>query len=86
MPADVDIEATVHVYNNDEHQVDPVILRNLTIQTVPIASRGILCEIQTLGVIDKCQKSEKTSTALEKIFSKIHHYSDISIEILQIKK
>ena len=86
MPADVDFESTVHVYNNDEHQVDPVILRNLTIQTVPIASRGILCEIQTIGVIDKCQKSEKISTALEKIFSKNHHFIIIATSALKFSR
>ena len=39
-----------------------------------------MCEIQPVEVVDTCQKSEKTSLALENIFSKIHLSDDLTYE------
>ena len=78
--ADVNLEATLHSYIYDEHQVVPVTFRNLTTQTVSAAPTGILCEIQPVEAVDTCQKSEKTSPVLQNIFSKIHLPDDLTYE------
>ena len=71
--ADADLEATLHPCIYDGHQVVPVTFSNLTTQTVSIAPRGILCEIQPVEVIDTFQyisEITETSPVLEDIFLK----------------
>ena len=82
VPVDVDIEATLHRYLYDEHQVIPVTISNLTTQTISIAPRGILCEIQPIEVADTDahQVGESTSPALDDLFSKIQFPGDLTHE------
>lgn len=60
IPTDLDITPTLHYYDFEESSIIPVEVSNVTMQTVSVPPKGLLCEMQPVSITETV-KAEPTS-------------------------
>ena len=83
IPADVDIEATLHPYLYEDYQVVPMTINNVTTRTISISPKVVICEVEPVEIADTGPGYDcpaPTLPKLDQILSKIQLPDDITAE------
>lgn len=69
IPTDLDITPTLHYYDFEESSIIPIEVSNVTMQTVSVPPKGLLCEMQPVSIADtvKAEPSSPLKCILDKV-------------------